>query len=113
MAQAGEFRVVLVTCGTLAEAWKIARAVVELRLVACVNILTHAVESFYTWKGKVENSSEYLMMMKTNAERLEELQKEVLRLHSYETPEFIALPITAGSQAYLRWIEESVGGEQQ
>ena len=102
--QAGEFRVVLVTCGTLAEARKIARSVVEKKLSACVNILTHAVESFYTWKGKVENSSECLMILKTRAERLEELQKEVLRLHSYETPEFIALTITAGSEGYLSWL---------
>jgi periplasmic divalent cation tolerance protein len=102
------FRVVLVTCATLEEARKIARGVVESKLAACVNIVTHAVESFYTWEGKVEDSSEYLLMMKTSEDRLEELQKEVLRLHSYDTPEFIVLPIIAGSEEYLKWLGESV-----
>ena len=108
MARETKFRVVLVTCATLEEARKIAREVVEKRLAACVNVVTHAVESFYTWEGKIENGSEYLLMMKTSEERLEELQKEVLRLHSYDTPEFIVVPVVGGSQAYLTWLEESV-----
>jgi periplasmic divalent cation tolerance protein len=110
MAAETKFRVVLVTCATLEEARKIAREVVEKHLAACVNVVTHAVESFYTWEGKVENGSEYLLMMKTSEDRLEELQKEVLRLHSYDTPEFVVLPIVAGSEAYLKWLDESVRG---
>jgi len=102
------FRVVLVTCATLEEARKIARDVVEKRLAACVNIVTHAVESFYTWEGKIEDSSEYLLIMKTSEERVEELQKEVLAIHSYDTPEFVVLPIVAGSEGYLKWVGESV-----
>jgi periplasmic divalent cation tolerance protein len=113
MAGETKFRVVLVTCATLEEARKIAREVVEKHLAACVNVVTHAVESFYTWEGKLENGSEYLLMMKTSEERLEELRKEVVRLHSYDTPEFVVLPIVAGSEAYLKWLEESVrGGER-
>jgi periplasmic divalent cation tolerance protein len=108
MKRETRFRVVLVTCATLEEARKIARGVVEKRLAACVNIVTHAVESFYAWEGKLENSSEYLLMMKTNEERVEELQKEVLLLHSYDTPEFVVLPIVAGSEEYLKWLSESV-----
>ena len=108
MRQETKFRVVLVTCATLEEARKIARSVVEKHLAACVNILTHAVESFYTWQGKLEDSSEYLLMMKTSKERLGDLEKEVASLHSYDTPEFIALPIIAGSNKYLRWLEDSV-----
>jgi len=108
MKRETRFRVVWVTCATLEEARKIARGVVQGRLAACVNILTHAVESFYTWEGKLEDSSEYLLMMKTSEERLEELQKEVLRLHSYDTPEFIVLPILSGSEPYLKWLGESV-----
>jgi periplasmic divalent cation tolerance protein len=108
MRQDTEYRVVLVTCATLEEARKIARGVVERHMAACVNIVTHAVESFYTWEGKLENSSEYLLMMKTSEARLEDLQKEVLTLHSYDTPEFIVLPIVAGSEAYLKWLDESV-----
>jgi periplasmic divalent cation tolerance protein len=103
------FRVVLVTCATLEEARTIAREVVEKHLAACVNILTHAVESFYTWEGKLENSSEYLLTIKTKEDCLEALQQEVLRLHSYDTPEFIVLPIVGGSEPYLKWLGESVG----
>jgi periplasmic divalent cation tolerance protein len=103
-----KFRVVLVTCATLEEARKIARGVVEKHLAACVNIVTHAVESFYTWEGKLENGSEYLLMIKTSEERLTELQKEVVSLHSYDTPEFVVLPIVGGSEKYLSWLEESV-----
>jgi periplasmic divalent cation tolerance protein len=108
MAQETKFRVVLVTCATLEEARKIARAVVEQGLAACVNIVTHAVESFYTWEGKLENGSEYLLLIKTSAAQLDALEKEIGQLHSYDTPEFIALPIVAGSEKYLNWLEDSV-----
>jgi periplasmic divalent cation tolerance protein len=108
MKRETRFRVVLVTCATLEEARKIAHGVVEKRLAACVNIVTHAVESFYSWEGKLENSSEYLLMIKTSEERLEELQKEVMLLHSYDTPEFVVLPIVAGSEPYLKWLGESL-----
>jgi periplasmic divalent cation tolerance protein len=108
MSQETKFRVALVTCATLEEARKIARAVVEKHLAACVNIVTHAVESFYTWEGKLEDSSEYLLMIKTSEERLGELQKQVLALHSYATPEFVVVPIVAGSEPYLNWLEDSL-----
>ncbi len=104
------FRLVLVTCATLEEARKIARAVVEKHLAACVNISTHAVESFYVWEGKLENTSEYLLIIKTSGQRLTELQREILALHSYDTPEFIAIPIVDGSEPYLKWLSESVTG---
>lgn len=108
MPQETKFRVVLVTCATLEEARKIARAVVEQHLAACVNILTHAVESFYIWEGKLENGSEYLLVIKTTEERLGELEKGILKLHSYDTPEFIVVPIVTGSKEYLDWLEGSV-----
>jgi periplasmic divalent cation tolerance protein len=108
MSRETKFRVVLVTCATLEEARKIARTVVEKHLAACVNIVTHAVESFYTWEGKLEDSSEYLLMIKTSEERLGELQKQVLALHSYDTPEFVVIPIVAGSEPYLNWLEDSL-----
>jgi periplasmic divalent cation tolerance protein len=110
MGQETNFRMVLVTCATLEEARKIARAVVEKHLAACVNVVTHAVESFYTWEGKLENGSEYLLMIMTSEERVGELQREVLTMHSYDTPEFIVLPIVGGSEAYLGWLGESVRG---
>ena len=99
--------VVMVTCRSKSEAKKIARAVVEARLAACANVVGGAVQSIYRWKGKVETAKEVLLLMKSTRKRFSALEQEIRRLHSYETPEIIALPIVAGSQAYLRWIEES------
>ena len=98
--------VVLVTCSTAAEARRIARAVVDARLAACVNILPGAVQSIYHWKGKVESARERLLLIKTSRKCLAKLQAAVERIHSYDVPEFIALPIAAGSGAYLGWLEE-------
>src|ERR1700743_2614430 len=103
-------RMVLVTCGSMKEARKIARAVVGKRLAACVNIGLAPVQSVYWWEGEVEAAKEYLLVMKTTAPRLAELEKEVKRLHSYDVPEFVVLEVAAGSREYLRWVEESVGG---
>lgn len=100
-------RVVLVTCPSLALARKIARAVVEQRLAACVNVVRSPVESFYTWKGKVESAREHLLLIKTTAQRLSPLEREVKRLHPYDLPEFIAVPITEGSPEYLAWLSET------
>ena len=104
----GQSRIVMVTCGTKTEARRIARRVVSNNLAACVNIVQSPVESVYTWKGKVEKAREYLMMMKTTAKRLAELEREVKRLHSYDVPEFIAFKVTAGSASYLAWLHGSV-----
>jgi periplasmic divalent cation tolerance protein len=80
---------------------------VEKKLAACANIMA-GVESIYRWKGKVERAREVLVIMKTSATRLRDLEREVKRLHSYDVPEFIVLPILAGSKAYLQWIRDSV-----
>ena len=108
MKAGGRNRVVLVTCGTLSEGRKIARGVVQRRLAACVNVLLGPMNSYYTWKGKLEIAREYLLVMKTTSKRLAQLEKEVKRLHTYDVPEFIALPITNGSRAYLTWLQQSV-----
>jgi len=108
MKAGGRNRIVLVTCGTLSEGRKIARRVVQKKLAACVNVLLSPMNSFYTWKGKLEVAREYLLVMKTTRNRLAELEKEVKRLHSYEAPEFIALLVAAGSKDYLAWLESSV-----
>ena len=97
-------RVVLVTCGSKEEAQRIASAVVGARLAACVNLLGAPVHSTYRWKGNVETSSEFLLVIKTAARLLPDLQKEIARLHSYQVAEFIALPVVAGSEAYLDWL---------
>ena len=99
---------VLVTCANTAEARRIARAVVELRLAACVNILPGAVTSIYRWKGKVETAKERLLLIKTSRKKLAKLRTEVERLHSYEVPEFIALQVASGSPAYLEWVEKNL-----
>ena len=107
-AEARDKRVVFITCPTRALARKIARAVVQTRLAACVHVVHSPVESFYTWKGKLEKAHEYLVIMKTSAKRLAALEYEVQHLHCYEVPEFIALPISEGSKEYLSWLNESV-----
>ncbi len=97
-------RIVLVTCGSKDEAQRIAAAVVGARLAACVNLFDAPVHSTYRWKGNVETSAEFLLLIKTAARLLPGLQEEIARLHSYELPEFIVLPIVAGSEAYLDWL---------
>ena len=103
--------VVLVTCANAAEAAHIARALVEARLAACVNVLQAPVRSTYRWKGNVEEAAEHLLIIKTSRRRLDALEREVKRLHSYEVPEVIALPIAAGSPAYLRWLADCLRPE--
>jgi periplasmic divalent cation tolerance protein len=103
----GQCRIVLVNCGKISEARRIARAAVESKLAACVNIVLAPVESVYRWKGKVEIAREYLLVMNSVAQRLPELQRLVQRLHSYDVPEFVVLPIVEGSREYLDWLMES------
>lgn len=100
--------IVLVTCGSVKEAQQLARALVRKRLAACANVVTNPVKSIYWWKGKVEAASEVLMLIKTRRRRFAALEKEIGRLHSYETPEIIALPIVKGSKTYLEWLGKSV-----
>jgi periplasmic divalent cation tolerance protein len=100
--------VVLVTCGSAKEARRIARAVVQQRMAACANIVATPVQSVYRWKGRVESAEEFLLVIKTTQGRFAELKAAVKRLHSYDVPEIIALPIAAGGIDYLNWISESV-----
>lgn len=100
--------VVLVTCANTKQAKRIARTAVEARLAACVNVLGAPIESVYRWKGKVEQAREVLVLMKTSRKKLAALRALVKHLHSYEVPEFIAVPIAAGSKAYLSWLDECV-----
>jgi len=108
MSKFKQGRIVMVTCGSPKEAKRIAQSVVGKRLAACVNIVQSPVESIYAWKGRVEKAREYLLVMKTTAKRLAELEREVKRLHSYDVPEFIALKVTGGSASYLSWLGSSV-----
>ena len=104
MGRGMDARVVLVTCGSLAEGRKIAKAVVGKKLAACVNLISAPVESVYRWKGKVENAKEFLLIIKTVVRRLPDLEEEIARLHSYEVPEFLVLRVEDGSKSYLEWL---------
>jgi periplasmic divalent cation tolerance protein len=105
--------VVLVTCRSAKEADRIARSLVETRLAACGNILRSPVLSIYRWKEKIESAREVLMVIKTSRRRFPALQAAIKRLHSYEVPEIIALPIAAGSRAYLSWLAESLAAKKK
>jgi periplasmic divalent cation tolerance protein len=108
MKTGGKYRIVLVTCGSLLEGRRIARSIVNKRQAACVSISLSPVESLYRWKGKVEKAREHLLIIKTVTARLVQLEAEVKRLHSYDVPEFIVLPILAGSREYLGWLDDSM-----
>jgi periplasmic divalent cation tolerance protein len=99
---------VSVACGSQAEAGLIAERLVERRLAGCVQI-SGPVESVYRWQGKVETAHEWLCFIKTTDARYAAVEKVVRELHSYECPEIIATTISAGSNAYLKWLSEQVG----
>jgi periplasmic divalent cation tolerance protein len=98
--------VVFCTCGSEGEAESIASELVGRKLAACVNI-TAPVRSVYRWQGKIESAAEWMLVIKTTQEVFPALTAAIHDLHSYEVPEIISLPITAGSPAYLKWIEDS------
>jgi len=98
--------VALVTCGSEDEAIKIAYGLVESRLAACVNLVA-PIRSVYRWEGKIWDEKEWLLIIKTERHRFEEMEKKVKSLHSYSAPEIISLSISEGSSAYLNWITEN------
>ncbi len=100
-------RIVLSTAGSQEEARKIALALVERRLAACVNIVP-GVESVYRWQEKVESAQEWLLVVKTTAAAFPKLRDALKELHSYQVPECILLAIEDGSQPYLDWLAQSV-----
>lgn len=95
--------VVLMTAPNAEEATRIAEVLVEGKLAACVQILP-LMTSIYVWKGEVERASEILLVAKSTRAKFDELEAAVRAIHSYETPEIIALPIVLGSSAYLSWL---------
>jgi len=97
---------VLVTCGSEEEALKIAKALVDEHLAACVNIVS-PIRSIYRWEGKIWDEKEWLLIIKTQKYRFPEVEKKVKFLHSYSVPEIICLPIVDGATSYLNWIKES------
>jgi len=103
--------VVLVTCPTRTVARRIARTLVAKRLAACVNLLP-GVESVFRWQGKVDQSREVLLLIKTTRRRFSSLAQALARLHPYDVPEVMALPVTAGAASYLRWVARSVSADR-
>jgi periplasmic divalent cation tolerance protein len=102
-------RIALSTAGSEEEAQKIARHLVEHQLAACVNIVPR-IESIYRWQGKVGTSPEWLLLIKTTAERFPAVRDAIRELHSYDLPECIAISIDDGSPEYLDWLAHSLRG---
>lgn len=103
----GKAVVVMMTAGSREEAARLAEMLVGAQLAACVQIMPE-MQSVYRWRGKIQREPEFLLLAKTTEERFAELEREVRALHSYETPEIIALPVTAASAPYLEWLTTTV-----
>ena len=103
MKSAQSYALVLVTVPDLKTARALARSALSARLIACANLIPK-IESHYHWQGKIESGKEVLMLLKTRKARLAALEKLILSEHPYETPEFLVLTASAGSQDYLRWL---------
>ncbi len=107
---ARQVRVVLVMAGNGDQALAIARALVEGRLAACVNIVA-PVRSIYRWRGAIEDEQEHMLVIKTRANLIGKVERRVKELHSYEVPEFLALPVDSGSRAYVDWLFDSTANK--
>ena len=97
----------IVTVNRLDDGKKIAKILIENKLAACVNIIQNVI-SIYEWKGKMEEDSEYILLIKTTEEKSDLLIQKIQEIHSYETPECVAFKIEKGSKQYLDWIDEVV-----
>jgi periplasmic divalent cation tolerance protein len=106
MKSAAKSALVLVTAPDLKTARTLARAALEGRLIACANLVPK-IESHYWWQGKIESGTEVLLVLKTQKSRLAALEKLILARHPYDTPEFLVLPLNAGSRKYLDWLATS------
>jgi len=101
-----QYIIILVTAKDKKEATKIAHGLLEAKLIACANIVG-GVQSFYWWQGKIDSSKEVLLVLKSKKTLFKKVIAKVKALHSYQTPEIIALPIIDGSKDYLDWISSS------
>jgi periplasmic divalent cation tolerance protein len=99
--------IIFMTAANGEEAARLADLLVGARLAACVQILP-GIESVYRWKGNVEREAEVLLLAKSTSDKFEEIDREVRAIHSYETPEIVALSATAVSLPYLKWLDESL-----
>jgi periplasmic divalent cation tolerance protein len=99
--------VVFCTCASGEEGEKLARVLVEQRLAACVNLIS-GMKSFYRWQGNLETAAEWLLVIKSSRLHFDELRAALEKVHSYEVPEVIALPIVEGAAKYLSWLDENL-----
>ena len=99
--------IVLCTCSSSGEAQKLAHSIVSEEAAACVNIVP-LVESVYRWEGKIESTQEVLLLIKTTRARFDALRDVIVRQHSYDTPEIIAVPVVAGLEKYLTWLGATI-----
>jgi periplasmic divalent cation tolerance protein len=99
--------VVLTACDSEEKAAELARALVEQKVAACVNILP-GVRSIYHWQGKVEDASEWQLVIKSRRDLFPKLKEAIAAVHSYEVPEVLALPVVDGSEAYLSWLDREL-----
>jgi periplasmic divalent cation tolerance protein len=102
-----EVMIAFVTCGSREEATRIAEALVQDHLVACVNVIP-SVESCYRWEGNLKWDTEFLLLLKTTEDAIDRVHERVIKEHSYDLPEFVAFKIDEGAGPYLKWIEESI-----
>ncbi len=107
MTTPGKYTLVLVTAPDVKAARALAKTALAERLVACANLLPK-VESHYWWQGKMEAGAEVLILFKTTRSKLQALEKTVLRLHPYDTPEFVVFNMASGNRRYLDWLTASV-----
>lgn len=110
MSQEPSVIIIFITSANEEEAAIIAEILLEQKKIACANIIP-AIYSKYCWKGKTENNTESLLMVKTRANLLEDVIDQVKKVHSYEVPEILALPVIGGSSDYLAWLESEVKEE--
>jgi len=103
MKLAKKFAIVLVTAPNLKTARALAKAALKARLIACANLVPK-IESHYWWQGKIESSTEVLLILKTQKSKLAVLEKLILAKHPYDTPEFVVLSLSAGNRHYLDWL---------
>jgi periplasmic divalent cation tolerance protein len=106
MKSAARFAVVLVTAPDIKTARALAKSALQARLIACANLVPR-MESYYWWQGKIESSTEVLLILKTAKSNLPALEKLILAKHPYDTPEFLALPLRSGNQRYLKWLNQN------
>ncbi len=106
MKAATKFFIVLVTTPDLKTARSLAKAALSAKLIACANLVPK-IESHYWWRRKMESSTEVLLILKTQKSNLPALEKLLLKKHPYDTPEFLVLPVSAGSKNYLDWLNTS------